>query len=100
MAFVEWSFVKKQPYSPVQTQRFELELQSNTLEEGMNPLFPPAIDWIVQLLYFYKDGFGISQSTTPYKKNETKTRKQTKPNRFDELYLEILSLDTKIIIIS
>ena len=24
-----------------------------------NPLIPPAISWIVSLLYFYYDGFGI-----------------------------------------
>ena len=31
--------------------------QTNTLEKGMNPL--PTIGWIVPLLFFCKDGFGI-----------------------------------------
>ena len=34
----------------------------NILEKGMNP-DPPAIDLKTQLLFFYKDGFGIKYPT-------------------------------------
>ena len=46
-------------------RKFELQssyyvhFQTNTLGKGMDPLIPPAIGWIVPLLSFWKDGFGI-----------------------------------------
>ena len=37
-----------------------VHFQTNSLGKGMKPLPPPpAIDQIVSLLFFYKDGFGI-----------------------------------------
>ena len=33
--------------------------QTNTLGKGMKYLIPPAIDSIVLVLFFYKNGFGI-----------------------------------------
>ena len=44
---------------------FELQLcyyihfWTNTLGKGMNPFIPSAMVQIVQLLFFYKDGFDI-----------------------------------------
>ena len=45
----------------------EFELQShyyvhfraNTLVKGTNPLILPAMGWIVPLIFFLEDGFGI-----------------------------------------
>ena len=39
--------------------RYDVLFQTNTLERGMNPLFPSAMDQIAPLLYFYKNRFGI-----------------------------------------
>ena len=44
---------------------FKLQLQNyihfrtNTLEKGINSFITPAIGWIVPLLFFYKNDFGI-----------------------------------------
>ena len=44
---------------------FELEsyiyvnFRKNTLENILSPFIPLSLEWIVSLLFFYKDGFGI-----------------------------------------
>ena len=51
--------------SRIVVSKFELQLryyihfQTNTLGKGMNPLVFPAMGWIVPLLFFHKDDFGI-----------------------------------------
>ena len=32
---------------------------TNTLGKSIYPFIPPAMGWILPLLFFYKDGFGI-----------------------------------------
>ena len=39
--------------------RYFVHFRANTLGKGMNPIILPAMGWIVPLLFFYKDGFGI-----------------------------------------
>ena len=40
--------------------RYYIQFQSYTLGKGMNPLFiSPPLSWIVSLLFFNKDSFGI-----------------------------------------
>ena len=39
--------------------RHYIPFQTNTLGKGMKTLILPAIDSILPMLYFYKDGFGI-----------------------------------------
>ena len=39
--------------------RYYVHFRINTLGKGMNPLILPAMDLIVKLLSFWKDGFGI-----------------------------------------
>ena len=36
-----------------------IHFQTNTLDKDMNPLIPLAMGWIVPLLFFSKDSFGI-----------------------------------------
>ena len=39
--------------------RYYVQFGSNTRGKGMTPLIIPTMGWIVPLLFFYKDGFGI-----------------------------------------
>ena len=39
--------------------RYYVHFRANTLGKGMNPLILPAMDYIVPLLFFYENGFGI-----------------------------------------
>ena len=39
--------------------RYYVQFRTNTLEKGMNPLVLQAMGWIVPLLFFKKDWFGI-----------------------------------------
>ena len=39
--------------------RYYIYFRTNTLGKGMNPLILLAMGWIVQLLLFLKEGFGI-----------------------------------------
>ena len=36
-----------------------IHFQTNALGKGVNPLILPVMGWIVPLLFFYKDTFGI-----------------------------------------
>ena len=38
---------------------YYVHFQTNTLRKGMNPLILPAMGWIVSLLFFLENGFGI-----------------------------------------
>ena len=39
--------------------RYYVHFQTNTVENGMNPLILPAMGEIVPLLFFLENGFGI-----------------------------------------
>ena len=39
--------------------RYCVHFRENTPEKGMNPLVLPAMGWIVPLLFFLENGFGI-----------------------------------------
>ena len=39
--------------------RYYVPFLTNTPRKGMNPLILPAMGWIVTLLFFLKEGFGI-----------------------------------------
>ena len=39
--------------------RYYIHFQTNTLGKGVNYLIPPALAYIVSLLFFDKDDFGI-----------------------------------------
>ena len=39
--------------------RYYVHFQTNTLGKGMNPLILPAMGYIVPLLFFLENGFGI-----------------------------------------
>ena len=36
-----------------------IPFEINTLGGGINPLLSPVMDYIISLMFFYKDGFGI-----------------------------------------
>ena len=38
---------------------YYVHFRANTLGKGMNPLILPAMGWIVPLLFFLENGFGI-----------------------------------------
>ena len=40
-------------------QNQSIHFQTNNLWECMNPFIPPAKGWILSLLFFFKDSFGI-----------------------------------------
>ena len=52
-------------YCDIVVSEFELQSHANVhflidiLGKGMNLLMPPVICWIVSLLFFFKDDFGI-----------------------------------------
>ena len=39
--------------------RYYVHFRANILGKGMNPIILPAMGWIVPLLSFYENGFGI-----------------------------------------
>ena len=39
--------------------RYYVHFRTNTLGKGMNPVILPAMGYIVPLLFFYENGFGI-----------------------------------------
>ena len=40
--------------------RYYVHYRTNTLEKGMKPFIPrPAIGYMISLLFFFQDGFGI-----------------------------------------
>ena len=39
--------------------RYYVHFRANTQGKGMNPLILPAMGWIVPLLFFLENGFGI-----------------------------------------
>ena len=53
------------PDCNLEVSRFKLHLcyyvhfQTSTYGKGMNYFIPPAMDWIIPQLVFYKNGFGI-----------------------------------------
>ena len=61
--------------------RYYIHFWTTTLWKGINPLILPAMGWIVQLLFFLKEGFGIELPTNV-------DMPLTKPNL--KLYLFIL----------
>ena len=57
---------------------YYIHFQNNTLRKGMNPLIQPSMVYIVLLLFFYKDGFGIKLSI----KIDMPLNKETNPRNF------------------
>ena len=57
--------------------RYYVHFRVNTLEKGMNPLILPAMGWIVPLMFFSENSFGIKQPT----KVDMPLNKETKPNQ-------------------
>ena len=55
--------------------RYYVHFRTNTLGKGMNPLIVLAICYIVPLLFFYENGFGIKWPT----KVDMPLNKETKP---------------------
>ena len=56
---------------------------TKTLEKGMEPLFSQTMSSIVQVLFFYKDGFSIKNTTNI--DVQTKKKNQVKPKYKDIL---------------
>ena len=68
LKILEWSrcgVMAKVLYVGLELSEFKLQsryythFRTNTLGKGMNRLIPPFMGWIVSLLFFYKDDFGI-----------------------------------------
>ena len=55
---------------------YYIHFQANNLGKGMKPLIIPAMGWIVLLLFFLENGFGIKYLT----KVDMPLNKETKPN--------------------
>ena len=66
---------------------YYIHLQTNTHVKGMNSIIPPAMDQIVSLLSFYKDGSDIkwpSKVDMPF--NEEAKWLLLSTNRYSKLY--------------
>ena len=57
--------------------RYYVHFRTNTFGKGMKPLILPSMGWIIPLLFFYENGFGIKYPT----KVDMPLNKETKPNQ-------------------